>query len=29
MGVAAVFTPGTPARTIIEAVRELLGGQGL
>ena len=24
MGVAAVFTPGTPARTIIEAVRELL-----
>src|SRR5512139_2899759 len=24
MGVAAVFTPGTPARTIIEAVRGLL-----
>jgi len=24
MGVAAVFTPGTPARTIIETVRELL-----
>jgi len=29
MGVAAVFTPGTPARTIIEAVRGLIGGHRL
>jgi methylmalonyl-CoA mutase C-terminal domain/subunit len=26
IGVAAVFTPGTPARTIIETVKDLLGG---
>jgi len=28
MGVAAVFTPGTPARTIIEAVRGLVAARG-
>jgi methylmalonyl-CoA mutase C-terminal domain/subunit len=28
MGLAAVFTPGTPARTIIEAVRGLVAGPG-
>jgi methylmalonyl-CoA mutase C-terminal domain/subunit len=27
IGVAAVFTPGTPARTIIETVKDLLGGR--
>jgi methylmalonyl-CoA mutase C-terminal domain/subunit len=29
MGVAAVFTPGTPAREIVEAVNELLSQQPL
>jgi methylmalonyl-CoA mutase C-terminal domain/subunit len=27
IGVAAVFTPGTPARTIIETVKDLLAGR--
>jgi methylmalonyl-CoA mutase C-terminal domain/subunit len=27
IGVAAVFTPGTPAKTIIETVRDLLSGR--
>jgi methylmalonyl-CoA mutase, C-terminal domain len=27
IGVAAVFTPGTPARIIIDAIKDLLGGR--